>query len=416
MFRVKPRPTAAPADLLFVLMAAHALASCDTASPTRNPTREMLPSGAVLVRYPTLPSVDSDGPQVTDAHVDLRIGTLDGDNPNYMFADIRGVQAASDGTIYVLDYQAVEVRAYSSAGEYLSTITRHGEGPGEISRANGILLSGDTLLWINDHGKWQIVGVDPAGEQLRRFDMPVPSYGYLWDGAFDHDGRYWQGTLHSENEFSGPPELGHGTLIFRVYFKSYHPTSEVVDSIFVGEDLYQEYVVETNTGGYRHYPIPFVAANVTVMDPSGGFWQANTAAYRVTRTTESGDTLVVIEAGLPTHPVTSDDRSAYIQRMVEGRPDQRRAVEAVADLMPEFKPILEGLFMDDEGRLWVERSTPNEVPPFYDLFAREGDYLGSVRFTFEPRPGSKVWVQHGNIYTWVVDELDVPYVVVASIS
>ena len=415
---IGPRPlyTAVPAAALLALMLSAVSSSCAPEDQAGGAVRQTLPNGAAYVRYTDLPAVEHVGPEVADAQVDLRIGTLDGDDPNYMFADIRGVQAASDGTIYVLDYQAVEVRAYSPAGEYLSTITRHGEGPGEIGRANGILLSGDTLLWINDHGKWQIVGVDPAGEELGRFDMPVPAYGYLWDGAFDHEGRYWQGAVHSDREFSMPPEFGHGTTIFRQYFKSYHPTTEVVDSIFVGEDPYQEYVVETNTGGYRHYPIPFVAANVTVMDPSGGFWQANTASYRVTRTTESGDTLVVIEAGLPTQPVTPEDRSSYVQRMVEGRPDQRRAVEAVADLMPEFKPVLEGLFVDDEGRLWVERSTANEVPPFYDLFARGGDYLGSVRLAFEPRPGGKVWVQHGNLYTWVVDELDTPFVVRAPVS
>ena len=78
----------------------------------------------------------------------MQFGSLEGDDPNVTFSDIRGIQAASDGTIYVLDYQAVDVRAYSSEGEYLRTVVRYGEGPGEISEADGILLSGDTLLWI----------------------------------------------------------------------------------------------------------------------------------------------------------------------------------------------------------------------------------------------------------------------------
>lgn len=393
-----------------------AAAGCVPESPAERPSRETLQNGAVLVRYPGLPAIDSVGPEITEAHVDLRIGTVDGEDPNYIFGDIRGVQAASDGTIYVLDYQAVEVRAYSRDGEHLRTIARRGEGPGEIMEANGILLSGDTLLWINDHGKYQIFGVDAAGEEVQRFDMPVRAYGYIWDGTFDVLGRFWKSDFHSDEEFSWPPELGYGAASFRDYYKSYHLSTEALDSVAIGESTYEEYVVETSSGGYRHYPIPFVAANVTVLDPAGGFWQANTGFYRLARTAESGDTLVVVEAGVSALPVTADDRSAHIQGIVDRRPEDRRAAEAIAALMPDFKPILESLFVDDEGRLWVERATPNEVPPFYDLFARDGDYLGSVRFAFEPRANSKVWVQHGNIYTWVVDELDTPFVVRAPVS
>ena len=367
------------------------------------------------MRYPDLPALDHVGPEVAEAQVDLMIGTVEGDDPNYLFGDIRGVQAAGDGTIYVLDYLAVEIRAYSPDGQYMSTIVRKREGPGEMSEANGILLSGDTLLWIHDHRQWVIIGVDPAGEELRRFAKPVPRYGYIWDGTFDWQGRYWKATFHSDEEFTRPPELGLGTSSFRNYLKSYDIATERADSVYLGEEIYREYVVEGG-GGYGHYQIPFGASDITIVHPSGGFWHANTASYRMTRTAENGDTLVVIEADLPIHPVTADDRSSHVEGIVESRPEHRRGAEAIAALMPDFKPILESFFVDDEGRLWVERATPNEVPPIYDLFSEDGDYLGSVRLGFMPAPYSKPWVQHGNIYTWVVDELDVPFVVRASLS
>ena len=148
---------------LALIVAATAL-SCVSDSPAGEPVRETLPNGAVLVRYPGLPAIDSVGPEVTDAQVDLQFGSLEGDDPNFLFGDIRGIQAASDGTMYVLDYQAVEVRAYGPDGQYLRTIARRGEGAGEIMEANGIFLSGDTLLWMHDYGQGRIIGVDPAGE------------------------------------------------------------------------------------------------------------------------------------------------------------------------------------------------------------------------------------------------------------
>ena len=114
---------------------------------------------------------------------------------------------------------------------------------------------------------------------------------------------------------------------------------------------------------------------------------------------------------MPAQPVTADERSAYIERAVDSWPDQRSAAERAADVIADFKPIFEDLFVDDEDRLWAERTIPRDALPFYDLFSEDGNYLGSVRLGFPPAPGSRVWVQHGNLYTWVVDEFDVQYVV-----
>ena len=151
-----------------------------------------------------------------------------------------------------------------------------------------------------------------------------------------------------------------------------------------------------------------------VFNPSGGFWRANSASYRIARTGEGGDTLVVIEAGLPVQPVTDEDRSAYIEGIVENRPELRRQAEEVAALMPDVKPILAGIFVDDEDRLWVQRVTPDDAPAFYDLFSEGGDYLGSVRLAFVA--AGPLRVRHGHIYTWIEDDLEVPYVARAPLS
>ena len=398
---------------ILILTLATALQSCEPASPPGEPTRETLPNGAILVHYPSLPAIDSVGPDVTEAHVDLQFGSLEGEDPNFAFADIRGIQASSDGDVYVLDFQAAEVRVFDSTGRHLRTIVRRGEGPGEIGEANGIFLSGDTLLWIPNHSQGTIIGVDPYGEEVRRFNKPVTGYGYIWSGAFDDLGRYWQETIHLQAELRDPAPASVISATGRRYYKSYDLSSGAIDSVYVGEfgrRLYA-YTAGTRAGSIE---IPFEAFEITVVDPSGGFWGAHNASYRIARTGEGGDTLVVIEAGVAAQRVTDEDRSAYVEGMVENRPDLRRAAEGVAALMPDTKPVLQGLFVDDEGRLWVERATPEDASAFYDLYSQDGEYLGSVRLAFEA--AGPIWVQHRNIHTWVVDEFDVPYVVRASAS
>ena len=390
-----------------------ALSSCEAESPAGDSTRETLPNGAVLVRYADLPATDAAGPDVTEAQANLQFGSVDGADPNLIFADIRGIQAASDGTIYVLDAQATEVRAYDPGGRYLRTVVRGGEGPGEITAANGIILAGDTLLWLNDHDKGMVIGVDLAGNEVHRFAKPVRSYGHIWDGVFDHRGRYWRHTFEREGGFTYPPPPALSSSTYHNYFVSYDLSSEAIDSVYLGESSGRSYTYE-DPNGWQYLPISFEPSDIFVFNPPGGFWRANSASYRIVRTGDGGDTLVVIEAGLPVQRVTDEDRRAYVEKWVEKRPEARRDLEAVAALMADVKPVLAGMFVDDEGVLWVQRVVPSDAPSFYDRFSAEGDYLGSVRLAFEPAVG-RIWIQHGNVYSWVVDELDVPYVVRAPV-
>ena len=253
----------------------------------------------------------------------------------------------------MLDAQATEVRAYDPSGRYLQTVVRGGEGPGEITAANGIILAGDTLLWLNDHGKWMIVGVDRAGGEVHRFDMPIRSYGYIWSGVFDDRGRYWRHRSEREGGFTYPPPPALSSSTYHNYFVSYDLASEAVDSVYLGETGGRSYTYQDPSGIWQYLPIEFEPSDLFVFDPSGGFWRA--------------------------------------------------------------KPILAGMFVDDADTLWVERVVSSDAPAFYDRFSAEGDYLGSVRLAFKPAR-DRVWVQHGSIYAWVVDELDVPYVVRAPVG
>ena len=120
------------------------------------------------------------------------------------------------------------------------------------------------------------------------------------------------------------------------------------------------------------------------------------------------------QVGLPGQPVTDADRSAYVDSIVEDRPELRREAEEVAALMPDTKPILATIFVDDEHRLWVQRVTPEGAPAFYDLFSADGDYLGSVRLGFVA--AGPLVIRRSTIYTWIEDDLEVPYVVRAPLS
>ena len=129
--------------IVAILVPAMVMAACSTdqtADPEGLISRDTLPNGIVVVQYGALPVSD-----VVLAEVNLSLGEVEGD-PNFIFGNVRGIEAGLDGTIYVLDYQAAEVRAFDAEGRFLRNVVSRGAGPGEITEANGMVLVGDNIL------------------------------------------------------------------------------------------------------------------------------------------------------------------------------------------------------------------------------------------------------------------------------
>lgn len=371
--------------------------------------RETLPDGTVVVRYPALPMGE-----VLEVTPEFRLGTVEAD-PYLSFGDIRGIDVGRDGTIYVLDYLASEIRAFDAEGHFLRLVATKGEGPGEISEANGMILVGDSILWVQDHGKWTMLGLSPEGEEIARLPMHVRSYSYMWNGTVDDRGRFWKPASHRDEEPRFPPEEGLNEGTTRSYWKSHDPATEAADSVYMGESLVRTLVRQNSRGGWSYRGIPFEAGRVSVVDAGGGFWQAHTGSYRVARLDGRGDTTLVIEADVMPAPVTAADHDAHLQEMLEYDPEARAIIEEVLSYAPETKPVITRLQVDDTGRLWVGRVVPDGETPLYDVFDDGGTYLGSVRLGFDPNAYLPLRFRYGDLYALVQDELDIPFVVRASV-
>lgn len=370
--------------------------------------RDTLANGAIHIRYPGLPD-----DRIATAEPELRLGVMDGD-PNFVFGDVRGVDAGADGTIYVLDRLDSEIRAFDPSGRFLRTIASKGEGPGEITEANGMILAGDTILWIQDHAKWMMIGLSPDGNELVRAPMPSLHYGHVWDGTVDDAGRIWKPAYHSDLEDDQVRREGLDESSGPIYLKSLDPTTRAVDSVYVGDYSARQYLSQMGNGWWHIY-FPFDPRRVTAVDPAGGFWQAHTAAYRVARLNEAGDTTLVLNVDAERIPLSAGERAEFIDRVGDVGPESRRIAEAVADLMLDTKPLIQKLIVDDKGRLWVERTVEEGANPLYDLFNRNGDFLGSVALSFTPNPNLPIRIRHGHIYAVVLDKLDVPSIVRARV-
>jgi hypothetical protein len=75
------------------------------------------------------PAAPMQAPQTLQLEEEWRIG---GDQTDDIFGVITSIIEAEDGNLYMLDAQLTEIKVYSPEGEYLRTIGRAGEGPGEF--------------------------------------------------------------------------------------------------------------------------------------------------------------------------------------------------------------------------------------------------------------------------------------------
>ena len=394
------------AALRVTLFVAAAVAACggDDADTGPEVVVDTLLNGAVRLRYAALPP-----PATEPAGIELSIGEVEGE-AHEIFGDVRSIEADADGNIYVFDTQATEVRAFDAQGAYLRTLTRRGGGPGEVMEANGMVLDGHGTLWLHDHGQWQMVGIDLAGKEVARHPIHVLSYGYVYDGAVDHSGRFWKFTSHSDDDDVFPPPNGLNEGTSRSYVKWFDPATGATDSLFLGERGYRS-IVRQSGNGYSVRGIPFAGGGGVAIDPAGGFWLASGDAYRVVRLDERGDTALVIEADVAALPVTDADRDGYVESAVERRPEDRVIAEEALSFAPDVHPVLDQLILDDARRVWVRRVVAQGETPLYDVFAHDGEYLGGVRLAFTPAAYIPPRIRHGKFYALVRDSLDVPRVV-----
>jgi hypothetical protein len=105
-----------------------------------------------------------------------RIGG-DSDSDEEFFGVINQVTTDPAGNVYVLDRQLSEVKVFSPDGQYLRTIGREGEGPGEFRQALDMFFLPNGNLGVLQLAPGRIVMLSPEGEPMGDHPLPVDESG-----------------------------------------------------------------------------------------------------------------------------------------------------------------------------------------------------------------------------------------------
>jgi hypothetical protein len=97
-----------------------------------------------------------------------------GEDDDILFGLPSQIVHDADGNIYILDGQLSEIQVFSPSGEYLRTVGREGEGPGEFQAVSDMYLASNGLLGVVRIFPGRIYQIGTDGSPADHFPLPEP--------------------------------------------------------------------------------------------------------------------------------------------------------------------------------------------------------------------------------------------------
>jgi hypothetical protein len=355
---------------------------------------------------------------------EVTIGMMDGPD-EYLIGDPRSIAVGDDGVIYMLDRQVPVIRSYGPDGMYLRDIGREGGGPGEYKNPGSMATLADGRLLVRDPGNGRLSLFGPEGEYLEQLWYP---------GGFNTSRRLYRDTAGYVHSMV---LLNYGTAPWDWEFglARIDPDAGIVDTVAVPtwDHEVSRITGSREGGGSSSNRVPFTAQVHWSFSPLGYMVGGVSNEYRIDlyRATES---VLRIEREWTPVPVKREEAEEHRRRATHNMRQQYPGWKWNGPPVPDSKPPFRGMFVSAEGNLWILVPTDARVsvteaeareeeqrtgwpqirhtePPAYDVFDRDGRFLGHVRvphsFQTYPEP-----VVRGD-YVWAVtrDELDVASIV-----
>jgi len=285
------------------------------------------------------------------------IGVELGDS-NFVFASISALEFGPDGNIYVLDRGTCNIRIYSPQGEFISAISREGNGPGEMTNPFAMAVLGDG-----------------------RITICTPFQGGMQ--TFYSDGE-WEGLTA---EFTNNPPMG----MIGADSNAYVAIRMVVD--FVDDELTTAYHVaryeesEEPSIVYYEFEFPFDPQNLSDLlmntlfnqvyhvDREGNIYLApfSEEDYGVRVLDREGNLILEFERDMPMvqkSPGEILEEKEWMEAWLQSIGAQGVIIEFDPK---EYRWQISDLGCDAQGRIWVRRGT--ELTPVFDVFDDQGELL-----------------------------------------
>ena len=335
--------------------------------------------------------------------VDRRIG--DGTSPNTTFADVRGIVAGKDGAVFVLDSKTQDIRMFDATGRFLRVVARQGRGPGELLNANGMLAVPAGGFVVNDADNGRITVWSARGDYQRQIPAMDNLIAYVWQAGWDGERIVERTTAVDSNRkrIQILRRVDVGGRMDTLPDPSCRSANAPAITIFSGE-----------RGMGPGMMVPFLGVQRKVLDSRGQLWCSPGLEYRILR--------YRVGAAQPLDSISAVSRTEVVPKA------EYDSAVAVVDsfalkwprgnvdskLIPKTRAAVEGLTVDDQGRLWVRRPALPSAGARFDVWLN-GKLVGTVESPLRLAREIPIVVVGDRFYAVALDDDDVQTIVVATI-
>jgi hypothetical protein len=328
--------------------------------------------GVTVVKNPKEPIYEA---TILELQEDLTISGSS-DDEEQMFQNVHTLDIDAEGNLYILDEQAANIKVFDQNGNFLKTIGRKGQGPGEFGLPISLALTPDQQILVNEMGQRRLLFFDLEGNFLRQI------------------------SLADMFLFLGPMIASDGHLIAMHTVPGDKPQSFLKK---FSPDL--EPILTFASAYVERPPVAdmFVALHLTRLlwtlrpDDTIVWADIKNPDYVLHVQDLDGILLKKITKEFDPIPITAEDRERLLDKAFGDNPTRDQWDVRFPDTYPPFK----GFSFDDEGRLFVRRYEREERADgeLFDIFDAENHYVASQRLRMNPL----IW-KKGRMYAIEDDE------------
>lgn len=302
---------------------------------------------------------------------DLSIGREDDDN--YMFYSRVSLAVDNLDNIYALDGRNFRIQKYDKNGQYLQTIGRKGQGPGEFELPFKFFLDIQSNIYVYDRRKLKVF--NNKGEFLKSVNIRT----FIFDFCVSPEGSIFANSELRDEEGSKQTVIeidSEGEII-----------EKVAEFPFVDLVVRKSGDVTYSFGVSRHIYIPeLYFSNID----KKSFCYAHSSEYRIFILDKNGNILLIFHKEESPQNVSGKEKNFILDQMKKrlqerGRNLPKGVWEEVQ--FPSYRPFFDHIIADDKQRLYVRklRSVLDKSEGLeFDIFSREGYYLYKTKLPFTP--------------------------------
>lgn len=317
-----------------------------------------------------------------------------GEDDEIFFGTVAGTVCDDAGRILILDGQQSQVQVYSPDGTWLKTLSREGDGPGEVRQPGGVFLDRGGEICLIHGMNGQIVRVNPDGS-------PAEAYKYASEAA-----AAGGLIIMIRGEVAGDGLMLAGIRIFfgqpggsgQQYFLS-RCDAQGTELLTVMEKMHPI--------DYTNFRLDELAMDFVwgrwALDPAGTLYVApERNVYRIEVHNAAGEVERIITREYESY--VRDDEMNRIAKMVIEGVGAYHPVPLQGVTIEDTEPDITGMWVDPQGNLWVQtsrgdREKPDGVYSVYDVFSPDGIFQKQIGLVCDadPRKDSLGMLSNGRI-------------------